>query len=776
MEHAGTAGDAAPPVKPGVRADTKAGRKGYLLLAAVLLLACACYANSLNNSFVFDDALVLSENPGIRGIENIPRLLGLTTGRTSYRPIRMVSYAIDYTLNEKLWRHLGKCPGPDKGLCPLGYHISNIAYHLLTTLLVFLVVVRLAGHFRIALLAAAIFALHPVHTDSVTYLSGRRDILFTLFYLAGFYFFLRYRQGKNLITLAAAFAAYALSMGSKEMGVTLPALFLCYDAVENFPARETVSAGYVRCLWQSLKKSVTQSVSLYVPLFCGALAFSYYKIAIASPSYQKSYYGDSAFLTFLTVAKILIRYIQVLFYPVNLIADYSFNAFPLAASLFEPSTLFSLLLLAGAIYALCRLLSAGHKLLVFGGIWFFLTLLPVLHVVPHHELLAEHYLYLPSVGFCLLAATLCDGLMRDGRYRLPAAAGACAMLAFFALRTIERNRDWHDARMLYEKTVKIVPECARANANLCEAYANEGMLDQALAACKQALAVKPDQIEANNNLGTVYARKGMVEEAIASYRQALVFRPRYAKAYFNIGLLLYQKGDLTGAVDAYKQALDIQPYYAEVRNNLGIAYSAMGRFNDAIEQYRAAQGFNPQYADAYYNLGVTYAKMGELDNSIEAYRRALAINPSSANARTNLAGAYMKKGNYDSAIAELEQAIADSPGNGDAYSNLGYVYSEKGDLNRAADAYRLAIAKGLERADVRSNLGNIYLQQGRLDEAINEYLRALSLQENFAGAHNNLAMAYFRKQDYGRAMRHCDRAAELGLPNQSLLTDLLPYR
>ena len=202
------------------------------------------------------------------------------------------------------------------------------------------------------------------------------------------------------------------------MGVTLPALFLCYDAVAHFPAPETGSAGYGRRLLHSLKQSVRQSASLYVPLFCGALAFSYYKIAIASPSYQKSYYGDSAFLTFLTAAKILIRYIQLLFYPVNLIADYSFNAFPLAASVFEPSTLLSLLLLAGIFCALGRLLSAGHKQLAFGGIWFFLTLLPVLHVFPHHELLAEHYLYLPSVGFCLLAAALCDGFMREGKYQI----------------------------------------------------------------------------------------------------------------------------------------------------------------------------------------------------------------------------------------------------------------------------------------------------------------------------------------------------------------------
>ncbi len=735
----GSASEAGCLQAPAQEAECK--RKWYLLLAGVLLLTAACYGNSLNNTFVFDDALVIAENPGIRGIENIPRLLGFTTGRTSYRPIRMVSYALDYTLNKNLWCQIGNCRESDPGLYPPGYHIGNIAYHLLTALLVFLVVSRLAGNFRVALLAAGIFALHPVHTDSVTYLAGRRDILFTLFYLAGFYFFLRYRQEKRLSLMIFAFIMYMLSMGSKEMGVTLPALFLCYDMVENFSPQGIGPGGRARELFKSFKKSVAQSAYLYVPLFIGALAFIYYKVFVASPSYQKAYYGDSVFITFLTVVKILAHYIQLLIYPVNLIADYSYNAFPLATSLFEPAVLFSLVLLAGVVYALLRLLD-GHKLPAFGGAWFFLTLLPVCHIFPHHELLAEHYLYLPSVGFCIAAAALFDTFMKEKKYRLYASAGCVAVLIIFSLRVVDRNRDWKDSLTLYEKTVTTVPECARANSNLCEAYTNEGRLDEALAACRQALAIKPDQIEANHNLGTVYARKGMAEEAIASYKQALALRPRYAKAYFNIGVLLYQKGDLEGAVDAYKQALAISPYYAEARKNLGMAYSAMGRFQEAIEQYRWAMAIKPNYTGA----------------------------------RNSLAAAYLQQGAFDNAIAEMELAVAGNPDDADAYFSLGYAYSQKGDTAKAVDAYKRAIAKGLVRAEVHSNLGNLYLQEGRLDEAISEYLQAISIQDNFAGAHNNLAMAYFKKQEYAMAIKHCDRAAELGLSNPALLKDLLPYR
>lgn len=752
-------------------------RKWYTLLAAALLLSLLCYANSLNNDFVFDDPLVITDNPGIRGIENIPGLLGLTSGWTAYRPVRMASYALDYTLNKMVWRRAGGYEGADEGYNPFGYHVSNIALHVMTSLLVFLVVLRLAGNGRIAFLAAGLFALHPVHTDSVTYLSGRRDILFTLFYLAGFYFFLRYRQGRNILLMAASFGAYVLSMGSKEMGVTLPALFLCYDLVRNFSAQGKGFKSYAGNLSDSFKKSVAQSAYLYISLFVAAVAYSYYKVAVASPSHQQAYYGDSPFITFLTVSRILVRYMQLLVYPVNLIADYSYNAFPLAVSLFEPSTLFSFLLLAGAMYAILRLLSA-YKLMAFGGIWFFLTLLPVCHVFPHHELLAEHYLYLPSVGFCLVAAVLCDTFMEDRRCRLYIYTCCLVIAILFLLRIVDRNRDWLNSLTLYEKTVKSVPECARANSNLCEAYTNAGRHDEALSACKKALIIDPNHIQANNNIGTVYARKGMLDEAIRSFRKTLVLRPRYAKGHFNLGLLFYRKGDLESAVYEFKEALSISPpNYAEVCSNLGIAYSAMGKFDEAVTQYKRALDINPFYAGVYFNLGVIYANRGEFEKAINEYKRALALKPQDTAALNNLAVAYIQIGEIDKAIAELQKAVAGNPDSGDAYFNLGFAYAKRGDFNSAINEYRQALAKGLAKADLNSNLGNIYLHLGMVDEAINEYRQALALQEDFAGAHNNLAMAYFRKKEYALAIKHADRAAALGLNiDPAFLKDLLPHR
>jgi len=483
-------------------------RNWYVLLALIGVITLISYLNCFNNKFVFDDIPLVLENHTIRGIEKVPRLLGIGKRRVSYRPMRMISYAVDYTLNKELWRDTGKYEGGDDGLNPLGYHVSNLFYHIVTSFLVFIVIYRLGAHYRVAFLAATLFALHPVHTDSVTYIAGRRDILFTLFYLVGFYFFLCYRKERKFVFIIASFLAYILSLGSKEMAVTLPAIFLYYDLAENFKGKAgRINLTYFKELVFALKRAISQSRGLYSLLFIGALVYTYYKVYIKSPSHQSIYYGDSIITTFLTVGKILTYYMRLMLYPIRLNADYSYNAFPLSSSFFEPATLFSFIVLSLVGYAVLRLL-VYHKMVAFGVIWFFVSLLPVCHIFPHHELLAEHYLYLPSFGFSLVSAILVCNFLGGGKYRGFIYISFVVVVCLFSLRIVDRNRDWRDEFTLWKKTVTSAPQCVRAHNNLGAAYADKGKLARAIAEYKHALSINPDYAEAYNNLGAAYARKG----------------------------------------------------------------------------------------------------------------------------------------------------------------------------------------------------------------------------------------------------------------------------
>lgn len=647
-----------PTPKPQIKEEKGVvSRKWYVLLAVVGVITLVSYLNCLDNQFVFDDIHVILKNPSIRGIEKIPRLLGVGKWRVSYRPIRMVSYAVDYTLNVKLWRHVEGYEGSDPGLNPLGYHMSNLFYHMLTSFLVFLVVYRLVANYRVAFLAASLFALHPVHTDSVTYLSGRRDILFTLFYLAGFYFFLRYRQTKKITFILAAFLSYLLSLGSKEMAVTFPAVFLCYDLVEDFASRAgRENRGYFKELTLTLKKVILQSKYLYLTTFLGALAYSYYKIFIKSPSFQDYHYGNSMLTTFLTMGKILVHYIRLLLYPIRLNADYYYDAFPLSSSFLEPATFFSFIFLGVVGYAVLRLLVA-HPMLAFGGIWFFVTLLPVCQIFPHHELLAEHYLYLPSFGFCLVSAVLINSFVEEKRYRYIICAAFAAIIFLFSIRIADRNRDWKDGLTLWEKTVKTAPRCARTRNNLGLAYVEDKRLDEAIVEYKRALTIKPNFAQAHDNLGIAYAKKGRFEDAISEYRKAIAIKPDQAEAYSNLGNVYNKQGRLDEAISEYKKALVIKPRFAVVHSNLGVAYAKKGRLDEAISEQIKALWINPNLEEAHTNLGVVYHQKDDLDKAIYSYEQALAINPNLAWVHSNLAAIYLKKRQYPLAIKHCDRAI-----------------------------------------------------------------------------------------------------------------------
>lgn len=633
------------PAQPKEQLNTEWSRwKWHLLIALIVVITLGSYANCLTNQFVFDDIHIILKNPSIRGIEKIPNILGLREKGGSYRPVRMISYAVDFSLNRYLWRYLMKYEsnpsgagltysiGPFTyhfsssfflvGLNPFGYHISNIAYHLVTTLMVFLIVSSLVTNKRIAFMTAFLFALHPVHTDSVTYLSGRRDILCTLFYLSGFYFFLRYRRTNRFRFILCSFLAYLLSLGSKEMGVTLPAVFFCFDLIDNFNEKVCrTNSTYFKELLLAFKGVFLRSKYFYTLIFSGTFLFAYYKVFIKSPSNQNSYYGDSMWTTFFTVGKILVHYVKLLLFPINLNADYSYNAFPLSPSFFEPSTLCAFIVLGILGYGVLQLMKT-HKMMAFGMIWFFVTLLPVCHIFPHHELLAEHYLYLPSFGFCLLMACFHHELLKERQYRFYIYASFVAVLLLFSIRIVDRNRDWKDAFSLWAKTVRTSPLCARAR----------------------------------NNLGAEFDKKGMIDKAIAEYEKAISIKPDYADPHNNLGFIYFQRGENEKAISAYKRAVDIKPRFAEARNNLGSAYLKNGMLDEAWSEFAKALKNKHWLAESYLGRGVVLAKKGELDLALRQFEKALQLKPYLAEVHNNLAATYYLKGDYTLALMHCDKA------------------------------------------------------------------------------------------------------------------------
>ncbi|MCX5903935.1 MAG: tetratricopeptide repeat protein [Proteobacteria bacterium] len=459
--------------------------------AAWVLLLCmglgfVLYGNSLRNEFVFDDLPLIVDNPLIKEIGNVGQVLGLENGQPLYRPVRYVSYMVDYAL----W-----------GLNPAGYHVANIVYHGLSAFILYLVLMELVGSRAAAVAGAVLFLSHPVLTDSVTYISGRRDILVGLFYLLSFYWFVRYRKEPRGGYAVLTGIFFLLALGSKEMGITLPAMFLVYDFTVQYGRSRGTEAGTAARVKAAAWEAVKRGWKIYVPIGMVAGYFFYSKIFVHYPSLRSSYYGGSAASNFATVVRIVCHYVKLVIFPVVLQADYSHNAFALSESFMEWRVAGAAVVVGSVLWLVVRSL-ARREWVFFGGMWFFITLVPVSQIFPHHELMAEHYLYLPLAGVMIAVSSLWGELWEKRR---GLAAGVIIVaVVLYSARVIERNGDWRDGMTLWSGVVKAAPECARGHDNLGTEYFKRKEYGASLQHYQEAVRLRPEHAIFHNNLGITW--------------------------------------------------------------------------------------------------------------------------------------------------------------------------------------------------------------------------------------------------------------------------------
>jgi Flp pilus assembly protein TadD len=553
--------------------DVRGKEKELVVGMMILVLAVSLvYANALQGEFVFDDhALVLTRSQ-LRTEDVASIFWSQKSARLLYRPLRTASYWLDYRLF---------------GLDPWGYHLSNLLLHAATSVAAFVVARRLLP-FRIALFAALLFAVHPIQTESVTYISGRRDLLSGLFVLLGFYAFLRYREDGERHWLGAAGLAYLFGLISKEMAVTLPILFLVYDAVQE-ANRRTLLIG--------IRQALLRRWWLYAPAGLLGLGFGVYTIVTAHASRQIAYYGGGLGMTALTSARVITHYLKLFLFPATLNADYSYNAFPITDTSTDPRAWLALSLLGLVLFGFIRLAST-NQVAAFGGLWFFIALLPVSQLIPHHELMAEHYLYIPAFGLCLGVGAALAGLP-DTIGKSAGTLGACLLiLVLLGARTVVRNQDWRDDLSLWTKTVRTAPQAARARDNLGRAYLRRGLDAQAEQEFAEAVRIKPDEPRFHDNLGLALFRRGKLADAESQLREALRGNPRLVSAHMNLGLTLLNTGRIEEAAAEFQEALRIRPTVAMAWDYLGRIRLRAGHREEAERMLREAVRLDPRLQEA----------------------------------------------------------------------------------------------------------------------------------------------------------------------------------
>jgi tetratricopeptide (TPR) repeat protein len=571
-----------------------AGRERAAAALFVGLVSFGVHANTLSNGFVYDDAKQILANPWITDLRFLTDIMkrdvwGFWEERGAspyYRPLMHVLYMITHQAF---------------GLAPWAYHLLNVIFHTANSLLVFFLVERVgrdSGEISspgVPLVAALLFATHPIHSEAVAWAGGIPDLSFSFFYLLSFWLYLgaTREDGGSSLRLLLSLCAFALALLAKEPAVTLPLMLLAHDL--------SFGLAHVR---RNLKKLLAYVVvaGAYFAVRLSVLEGSWLPRA-GSP--LENWLPD--------VFALFGRYLGKLLLPIHLNAYYPSSP---AGSFFEPAVLLglgSMVLFAAALYA-----SLGRSKLVFLGLAFIaLPLAPALYVpgiggTPF----AERYLYLPSLGFALLVALSISRVAAHMRKpELPVLVAGISIALLYSGGTLARNQVWKDDYRLWSDTVRKSPESGIPRNNLGRAYFSMGDIDKAVEQYRVALRINPAHAEARNNLGAALATKGMVEEAESE-------------------LLI---------------ALKLDPDYSDAHNNIGILYGSRGNLDLAVLHFRKALGVRPDFPDAHHNIGVTYLNQGRVDWAIDHFRATLELKPDAANTHLNLARAYEIKGLGDEA-------------------------------------------------------------------------------------------------------------------------------
>jgi tetratricopeptide (TPR) repeat protein len=599
----------------------------------VVATAVAAYHDSFAAPFVFDDVSI-PESRELHELWSVRPLAGTT------RPLVQLSLALNYALG---------------GLNVAGYHAFNLTIHVLAALTFFAVVARtlraprLGARWndaasRVALAVSVLWAVHPLQTESVTYVVQRSESLMALFYLLTLYCVIRGAASAHTSRwYAAAVVACALGMLSKPVMVTAPIAVLLYDRV--------FLAGSWRRAWHerhALYLGLAATWSLLVWLLAGnhesAASAGFAMRDLTIGEYARSQPG------------VILHYLRLAFWPRGLVLDYAWPVAKGAAAVALPA------LVLAALGAATFWIFRHDPALGFLPAAFFLTLAPSSSVIPIKDLAFEHRMYLPLAP--LVALVVVGGRLLIERAPLGkntkrrVASGLIVTVVLIAtVLTIARNRDYARPVAMWSDVVTKRPENPRARNHLGVALFDDGRVDDAVVQLRTALRLDPTYADAHNNLGRALAAQGKYQDAEPQYREALRLNPNSAQAENNLGVALERQGRHGEAQAHYDEALRLKPDYAEARNNLGVVLAERGRYDDAIAQYGEALRLKPDYAEAYSNLGNALLRKGNPAEAERQYREALRMSPGYAEVHYNLALALGAEGKQDEATKHFAEAL-----------------------------------------------------------------------------------------------------------------------
>ena len=718
-----------------IRGSLFSDRWALAVCSVLVLVTLAVFWQVKAHEFInYDDGLYITENTHVQAGLSIESLKwAFRTGHAcNWHPVTWLSHMLDVQL---------------LGLNPGRHHLVNVLFHIANALLLFLVLRRMTKALWPSAFVAALFALHPLHVESVAWVAERKDVLSTLFWLLtmGAYIFYVERPGYRRYLPVLGF--FALGLMSKPMLVTLPFVLLLLDywplgrlrpnmqdrgTPRNAPSPEKPAGKKRKAAgpspqsivpvkehaappgqWSMIRPLLLEKVPLFV--------FSILSSAVTILTQERAMQSLQKLPAAERIANALVSYgmyLEKTFWPRDLAVFYPRpDAYPLW------QVLGAALLLLAATFLVIRYAKRFPYLCV-GWLWYLGTLVPVIGLVQvGAQAMADRYSYVSLIGIFIMIAWGVPEWLKEWPWRntvLVALSGVA--LSACVVITWEQLHFWQDSVTLFRHALKVTADNCVTHNNLGSALHGQGKTDDAITHFRAAIGINPEYAEAWANLGVAYRGSGRTAEAIEAFQRALRINPEYAEAWNGLGNAYGESGQMANAIEALEQqALRINPEYVEAWNNLGLAYQGSGQTAKAIEAFQQTLRINPLDAKAWYSIGVAHWKSGQTASAVEAYQQALRINPKYAEAWNNLGLAYGKADQTANAVEAYQQALSINPDNAGVWNNLGLAYAKTGQTVKAIEAFRQSLRINPGSARAWFNLGLLYGQSGQKEEVAEVY-------------------------------------------------------
>ena len=621
----------------------------FLQIFFIVVLCLTTYASSVRNDFIWDDDSYVYANPYIQKTEGLSAIW-LTHRLPQYYPITFTTFWIEH----QLW-----------GDHPLGYHISNLIFHILNAILIFWVVEKLCA--TLAFPVALLFAVHPIQVETVAWVTERKNLLALFFFLLAMLSYFRFDATRKTAYYFQTLGLFVCALLSKSIAVCFVFIPVLYG-------------------WWRNGKVTWREIRLSLPLVTiGALSAIN---TIYLELYRVGARGDAWDLTLferiVLAGRVLLFYLYKVCVPLTF--SFFYSRWAIDASkwwqwLFPLVPIVILILLFYFRHQIGRgplALFLFYTISIFPALGFF-------NVYPmKYSFVADHFSYLSTPVLILLICLCISFLLVKLKLKFPSLTSKTAkifmwliflgVITYMSGKSMTLTRNYKDVVTLWENLLSDNPKAWVAYTNLGYIYRSVGKIENAISLYRKAIEIIPDDPNAYYNLANTYYDIGETEQAIELYRKTIKIDSHYVNAYNNLGLIYNNIGKTNEAIDLFRRAIQINPRQAKTYYNLGLTYENIGNSEQAIELYRKAIEIDPHFSEAYYNLGNLYNKIAMPMEAVTLYKKAIELLPTDPHLYFNLGNTYNSIGELEDAVKFYKRTIALNPSYAEAYYNLALSY------------------------------------------------------------------------------------------------------